>query len=65
MAQNGVTAMEPSAEAEQGWMDSVETLSQRTLLSKAQTGYVGANVQGKLNGLPMFTGSFGLDHTAR
>ena len=45
-------------EAEAGWMDLVRTLSQRTLLTKAKTWYVGANVSGKPQGLTLFTGGF-------
>lgn len=39
-------------------MDLVHSLAPRTLLSKAKTWYVGANVQGKAPGLTMFTGGF-------
>ncbi|MET4577082.1 flavin-containing monooxygenase [Ottowia thiooxydans] len=53
-----LTAMEPTEEAEQGWMDLVYELSQRTLLSKAKTWYVGANVKDKPQGLTLFTGGF-------
>ncbi|MFT3821949.1 MAG: NAD(P)/FAD-dependent oxidoreductase [Rubrivivax sp.] len=53
-----LTSMEPTAEAEQRWMDLVYELSQRTLLSKAKTWYVGANVKDKPQGLTMFTGGF-------
>ncbi|WP_051236545.1 flavin-containing monooxygenase [Ottowia thiooxydans] len=53
-----LTAMEPTPEAEQEWMDLVYELSQRTLLSKAKTWYVGANVAGKPQGLTLFTGGF-------
>lgn len=53
-----LASMEPTAEAEQSWMDLVYELSQRTLLSKAKTWYVGANVKDKPQGLTMFTGGF-------
>lgn len=58
MAQHGLTAMEPTAEAEQRWMDIVFALSQRSLLLKAKTWYVGANVKDKPQGLTLFTGGF-------
>ena len=58
MESRRLTSMEPTAEAEQGWMDLVYELSQRTLLSKAKTWYVGANVKDKPQGLTMFTGGF-------
>jgi cation diffusion facilitator CzcD-associated flavoprotein CzcO len=58
MDKNGLSTIEPTKEAEDGWMDFVYTLSQRTLLSKAKTWYVGANVKGKAQGLTLFTGGF-------
>ncbi len=58
MAQHGLASIEPTAEAEQGWMDLVYALSQRTLLTKAKTWYVGANVKDKPLGLTLFTGGF-------
>lgn len=58
MDENGLATIEPTKQAEDGWMDVVDALSQRTLLSKAKTWYVGANVEGKAKGLPMFTGGF-------
>jgi hypothetical protein len=39
-------------------MQTVYTLAQRTLLSKAKTWYVGANVKDKPLGLTLFTGGF-------
>jgi hypothetical protein len=39
-------------------MELVSALAQRTLLSKASTWYVGANVKGKPQGLTMYTGGF-------
>ncbi len=58
MESQGLGAAEPKPEAEQAWMNTVAALAERTLLSKAQTWYVGANVSGKPKGLPMFTGGF-------
>jgi len=58
MEKNGLSSMEPTPEAEQGWMDLVYELSQRTLLTKAKTWYVGANVKDKPLGLTLFTGGF-------
>lgn len=58
MDQQGLATMEPTAKAEQDWMDLVYALSQRTLLSKAKTWYVGANVKDKPQGLTLFTGGF-------
>lgn len=58
MDKNGLSSIEPTKEAEDRWMDLVFTLSQRTLLSKAKTWYVGANVKDKPLGLTLFTGGF-------
>lgn len=58
MQKNKLSTIEPTKEAEAGWMDLVHTLSQRTLLTKAKTWYVGANVSGKPQGLTLFTGGF-------
>jgi hypothetical protein len=58
MHRNGLGAMEPTIEAENGWMEMVYAMAQRTLLSKAQTWYVGANIEGKPKGLTLFTGGF-------
>ncbi|GKS83978.1 NAD(P)/FAD-dependent oxidoreductase [Acidovorax sp. SUPP1855] len=58
MQGQGLATIEPTAQAEQGWMDLVYTLSQRSLLLKAKTWYVGANVKDKPQGLTLFTGGF-------
>jgi len=58
MDKNRLSTVEPTPQAEQGWMDLVYALSQRTLLIKAKTWYVGANVKDKPQGLTLFTGGF-------
>ena len=58
MQKNGLAAVEPTAEAEDRWMEHVYLLAQRSLLTKAKTWYVGANVSGKQGGLYMYTGGF-------
>jgi cation diffusion facilitator CzcD-associated flavoprotein CzcO len=58
MDRHRLTAVEPSGQAENAWMDLVYALSQRTLLSQAKTWYVGANVKDKPQGLTLFTGGF-------
>ncbi|WP_293865598.1 NAD(P)/FAD-dependent oxidoreductase [uncultured Alsobacter sp.] len=58
MADNKLTAMEPTKQAEDDWMELVATLAPRTLLSKASTWYTGTNVKGKPTGLTMFVGGF-------
>ena len=58
MDRNGLSTIEPTPQAEQAWMDIVFALSQRSLLLKAKTWYVGANVKDKPQGLTLFTGGF-------
>lgn len=58
MDKNRLATIEPTAEAEARWMDIVAGLAQRSLVSKAKTWYVGANVEGKAQGLTLFTGGF-------
>ncbi|RRH73002.1 flavin-containing monooxygenase [Falsigemmobacter faecalis] len=58
MDENGLSAMEPRESAEEAWMEQIRDAAGRSLLSKAKTWYVGANVQGKSQGLTMFTGGF-------
>ena len=58
MGKNGLAAMEPTAAAEHYWMDIVQTLAQRSLITKAKTWWIGANVKGKPQGLTLFIGGF-------
>ena len=58
MASKGLASIEPTRAAEDGWMELVYTLAGKTLVSKAKTWYVGANVAGKPQGLSLFTGGF-------
>lgn len=58
MQKNGLATVEPTPEAEDRWMEHVYALGQRSLLTKAQTWYVGANVSGKPKGLSLYTGGF-------
>jgi len=58
MDASGLAVAEPTALAETAWMDVVHDLAGKTLLSKAQTWYTGANVDGKVQGLTLFTGGF-------
>ena len=58
MEANGIGTAEPTPESEGRWMEIVYELAAKTLLSKANTWYVGANVAGKSRGLTMFTGGF-------
>lgn len=58
MDQRHLAIAEPTKAAEDAWKQVVYTLAQRSLLSKAKTWYVGANVAGKAQGLSLFTGGF-------
>lgn len=58
MRQEGLATMEPTDRAEQAWMDTVHELAELTLVSKANTWYVGGNISGKPRGLSMYTGGF-------
>jgi cation diffusion facilitator CzcD-associated flavoprotein CzcO len=58
MKNNGQSVVEVKAEAEQAWMDHVGSLAKRSLLLKAKTWYLGANVKDKPLGLTLFTGGF-------
>lgn len=59
MRAEGHRTVEPTAEAESEWMEQVFTLAEQTLVSKANTWYVGANVEGKPRGLTIYTGGYG------
>ena len=54
----GLATIEASAQAERDWMDQVAALAETTLLSKAKTWYVGANIAGKPKGLTLYSGGF-------
>jgi len=58
MADKGMGSVEPTKEAEDSWMELVHALAQRSLVTKAKTWWVGANVEGKPQGLTLFTGGF-------
>ncbi|MES2362056.1 MAG: NAD(P)/FAD-dependent oxidoreductase [Pseudomonadota bacterium] len=58
MQKNGLATIEPTTQAEDGWMDVVKGLAQSSLINKAKTWWVGANVPGKTQGLTMFIGGF-------
>ena len=58
MEANGLDTVEPTAEAEEGWMKLVAQLAEKSLIRKANTWWVGSNVKGKPQGLTMFVGGF-------
>jgi cyclohexanone monooxygenase len=47
MQQAGYVQIEPTAEAENGWVDHVNAVADATLFPKANSWYMGANVPGK------------------
>ncbi len=58
MEAKGYSAVETSAAAEAVWMKIVADLAEHSLIRKANTWWVGANVKGKPTGLTMFIGGF-------
>ena len=58
MHKNGLTTIEPTPKAEEDWMGVVRNLAKRSLINKAKTWWVGANVKDKPQGLTLFTGGF-------
>ncbi len=55
---NGLGSIEPSIDTEDRWMDLVHALAKPSLINKAKTWWVGANVEGKPRGLTQFVGGF-------
>ncbi|MEZ5806273.1 MAG: NAD(P)/FAD-dependent oxidoreductase [Zhengella sp.] len=58
MDRAGVKSVEPTQQAEDAWMKLVAQLAEHSLIRKANTWWVGANVKGKPQGLTMFVGGF-------
>lgn len=58
MRHKNLTAMEPTPGAQQKWMDTVASLAEQSLVSKANTWYTGGNISGKPRGLTMYMGGF-------
>ncbi len=58
LKKNGLATIEPTVQAEDAWMEIVRSIAQRSLINKAKTWWVGANVKDKPQGLTMFTGGF-------
>ncbi len=58
MQKTGASSVEPTAQAEAEWMDIIAGLARRSLINKAKTWWVGANVKDKPTGLTMYTGGF-------
>ena len=58
MEKTGQAVADVTPEAERAWMDIVGNLAKHSLLLKAKTWYLGANVKDKPLGLTLFTGGF-------
>ncbi len=58
MEKTGMASAEVTPQAEKAWMDIVGGLAKNSLLLKAKTWYLGANVKDKPLGLTLFTGGF-------
>jgi cation diffusion facilitator CzcD-associated flavoprotein CzcO len=58
MSKSGLSSVEPTRQAEDLWMENVQKLAERSLITKAKTWWVGANVEGKPQGLTLYTGGF-------
>ena len=58
MEKTGQAVVEATEAGETRWMDVVVNLAAMSLVRKAKTWWVGANVEGKSQGLTMFIGGF-------
>ena len=58
MARHGLTRIEPTEEAETGWVAHVAEVADRTLFPRANSWYMGANVPGKPRVFLPYVGGF-------
>jgi len=56
MRASGFATIEADADHEHGWMDTIADLASRSLMPKANTWYVGANIPGKPRRFAIYTG---------
>ena len=59
LRQNGLTAIEPTRQAQDGWVDHVNEIASYTLYPKAASWYMGANVPGKPRVFMPYAGGVG------
>ena len=59
MERHGLAEVEPTADAENSWMDHIAELAGRSLMPKANTWYTGTNIAGKPRNFPIYAGGFG------
>lgn len=58
LEKNGYKAIEPTAKSEEEYMALLTEIAGRSLIPKAKSWYVGANIPGKPNFFPIFAGGF-------
>lgn len=56
MRKNGFATIEAKLEYEQKWVKTVASLADKSLIPKANTWYVGSNIEGKPRVFPIYTG---------
>jgi hypothetical protein len=59
MLRNGLETIEPERDAEDAWVDHVREVVERTLLTRANSWYIGANVPGKPRVFTPYVGGVG------
>ena len=58
MRRNHLETVEATSALEDGWMDEVNEIAGRSLMSRAKTWYTGSNIEGKPRGFSMYIGGF-------
>ncbi|MDP3745732.1 MAG: NAD(P)/FAD-dependent oxidoreductase [Phenylobacterium sp.] len=58
MRANQLATIEAAVEAEAQWLDAISALAEKSLMPKANTWYVGANVAGKPRVFSLYSGGF-------
>ena len=58
MEERGLSLIEPEREAEDAWIDHVQEVAHRTLMVKANSWYMGANIPGKPRFFLPYAGGF-------
>lgn len=58
MQREGLGAVEARLASEDAWMEQINRMASGSLITKAKTWWVGANVKGKPQGMLMWTGGF-------
>ena len=58
MRRNGLATIEAAAQSEADWMEAISALASKSLMPKANTWYVGANVEGKPRVFSLYSGGF-------